>query len=193
MSQEIKTQLVNSKPGQEPGVLIAGADINLLPKEMIASYSGQVSEQLNSPWTNPKTPSEIEAAIREARALICLTQDLRNVLAFAKLEYLGVNDAKQVLYEFGSWIGGNGYGRAVYEGGRDLSAEKYPYARLIAFVRPGNLKAQGIITETGGVKVGYTDTGKHIYDITRRQQPTQVIRMTEGGMWTLERNQRHVI
>lgn len=193
MNIEIKGELINTKPGQEPGVLLKGASLNLLPNEYITSYASQVSEQLNSPWTNPKTPEEIEAAIRQARSAICLSRDLSTVFAFAKLEYLGVNDAKQVLYEFGSWVGGNGCGRAVYEGGRDLAAQNYPYARLIAFVRSGNLKAQRIITETGGIKVGYTPEGKHIYDITRRQQPTEIIRRSQGGVWTMERNQRHVI
>lgn len=178
----------SSKPGQEPGLLFVGGNINTLPKERIASYSSQVSEQLNSPWTNPKTPAEIEKAIRDARAIICLTPDYEKVLAFAKLEYYGVNEAKQVLYEFGSWTGGNGCGKLVYEAGRDLSAETLPFARLIAFVRKGNLKAQKIITETGGVKVGYTPEGKHIYDITRRQHSTEVIRTSEGGIWVKQQN-----
>ena len=182
----------NAKSGQEPGVLLMGSNVNR-PGLDLKSYAAQVSEQLNSPWTKPKTPEEIENAMRGARAILCLSSDYKKVLAFAKLEYYGVNAAKQVIYEFGSWIGGNGFGRAVYEGGRDLGAEDYPFARLIAFVRSGNIKAQRIITETGGVKVGHTPEGKHVYDITRRQQPTETVIIGPGGMWTKERNFQHIV
>ena len=192
MNIESKNQR-NAENGHKPGVLVMGADLTFFSNERLGSYALQVSEQLNSPWTNTKTPKEIETAIREARSAICLSDDYSQVLAFAKLEFYGVNGAKQILYEFGSWVGGNGYGREVYEGGRDLAAKKYPYARLIAFVRSGNIKAQRIITETGGVKVGHTPEGKHIYDITRRQQPTEIVRIGTGGIWTSERNRRHVI
>lgn len=193
MNLEIAGHSNNYNSGKEPGVLIMGAKVNLLPSEHISSYAVQVSEQLNSPWTKPKTPEEIEIAIRKARSVICLSSDYEKVLAFAKIEQYGVNDAKQIIYEFGSWIGGNGCGRAVYEGARDLAAEDFPFARLIAFVRSGNIKAQRIITETGGVKVGHAPEGKHIYDITRRQQPTEVIKISPGGIWTIERNQRHIV
>ena len=193
MNIENQDKSKNNKPVHKPGVLVMGADLNFFSNESLGSYAHQVSEHLNSPWTNPKTPKEIEIAIREARAVICLSEDYSQVLAFAKLEFYGVNDAKQVLYEFGSWIGGNGCGKEVYEGGRDLATEKYPYACLIAFVRSGNIKAQRIITETGGVKVGYTHEGKHVYDITRRQQPTETIRMSSGGVWIKERNNNYII
>jgi RimJ/RimL family protein N-acetyltransferase len=185
-------------PHHFDGEIIMGSSVNHLSLEKQKVYAEQVSDQLErySQWTKPRTPTELERDMREARAILCLNPLDQELLAFGKIEYYGVNETKQVLYEFGSWISfaGNGYGKQVLESGRDLSAERFPYARLIAIVRSVNLKAQNIITESGGVKVGYIGTeGKHVYDITRRQQPTEIIKMSQGGMWTSERNYRHVI
>lgn len=168
--------------------IVMGAAVNLLSINKQEFYAEKISARLSQypELTKPRIEAELLRDMREARAVLYLNPDNQDLFAFGKIEYYGVNEARQVLYEFGSWIcfRGNGYGRQVLEAARDLAAEQYPFARLIAIVRSCNLKAQDIITESGGSKVGYIEPGmKHIYDITRRQHPTEVIRMVQGGVW----------
>jgi hypothetical protein len=179
------------------GEIIRGSEVASLPVSLQQKYIDQVVEKLSeSKWTKPQSVASIENAIRGARAIICHDLNAEELLAFGKLEYFGVNDAKQVIYEFGSWISfkGNGYGAQVLNAARDLAAEQFPYARLIAIVRPENLKAQNIITENDGHKVGYIGNEfKHVYDITRRQQPLNLVKTGPGGIWLTERNYQHII
>ncbi len=184
--------------GHGAGKIVMGGKVNSFCDEQISAYANQVSLQLDKypDFTKPKTALEIDRDMREARAILCLDPLNHDLLAFGKVKYYGVNEAKQVLYEFGSWVcfKGNGFGLQVLEGARDLAAEQFPFARLIAIVRPSNLKAQNIITECDGVKVGYIPPEmKHVYDITRRQQPLEIVKMGVGGIWTKERNQRHIV
>lgn len=191
-----KEKLGNPISEHIPGKIIMGGEIDILSLGVRQEYASYISEELGKHQDKTKLRSsiELERDMREARAILCLHPETEQLLAFAKLEYFGINDAKQIIYEFGSWIGKNGYGRDVLEAGRDLAAQQFPYARLIAIVRPSNLKAQRIITESGGIKVGYLDPlVKHIYDITRRQQPTNVIKLGQGGIWINQQNQGHIL
>lgn len=185
-------------PQHTEGKIVMGSAVNLFPQTLQEKFAGQVNMQLDKylDLTKPRTAAELERDMREARAILCLNPQNEEILAFGKIQYYGVNEAKQVLYEFGSWVcfAGNGYGKQVLEAARDLAAEQFPYARLIAVVRPSNLKAQKIITESGGMKVGYIPPEmKHIYDITRRQQPLEIVKMGVGGIWTKERNYQHIV
>lgn len=180
------------------GEIVTGEIVNLLPDELISAHAEQVSIQLDKypDLTKPRTAVELERDMREARAILCLEPHSQDLLAFGKIEYYGVNEARQVLYEFGSWVcfAGNGYGLQVLEAAKDLAAEQFPFARLIAIVRSSNLKAQNIITQSGGIKVGYIPPEmKHVYDITRRRQPLEIVKMGIGGIWTRERNNKHII
>lgn len=180
------------------GKIVMGGAVNLIPLEQQKLYAEQISLQLAkySEWANPKTAEELEWEMREARTVLCLNPYNQELFAFGKVGYYGVNEVKQVLYEFGSWVclKGNGYGKQVLEAARDLSAEQFPYARLIAIVRPSNHKAQDTLAQSGGVKVGYLEPEmKHVYDITRRQQPVEVIKMGSGGIWIWQQNQKHII
>lgn len=200
MNRKLNGEYQGLGPEFIKGEIIMGEAVGNLPKKLQGEYAELMSFELNQclELTKPRSREQWEKDMRDARAILCLNPENQDLLAFGKIEYFGrTTSPSQIFYEFGGWKKrkrGGPFGIQVLEGARDLAAEKFPYARLIAIVRAGNLNAQTIITENGGVKVGWINPEKkHVYDITRRQQPLEIIKMNPGGVWSVERNYQHII
>ncbi len=173
------------------GRIVMGADATVLPHSLQERYAEQVAIKLaESPWTKPQSADHLLWTIRDARAVLCVHPESFDLLAFGKIELFPKPIMGGTIHEFGSWASfvGNGYGKQVLAGARDLAAQKYPYDRLIAVVRAENHKAQMIMEEIGGNKVAYLNPGgRHVYDITKRQPITHVVN-NMNLVWTIEPN-----
>lgn len=136
--------------------IIMGEKILEIPWEKLNQYVSKVSKQLTLfPFTMLKfSPRQLRRSIKKGRVILSLKKN--KLVAFGQIWYYGKNPKGQKVYEFGSWLSfeKSGYGRAILLSAKDLIEEISPGAQLIAIVESNNLRAQKIIEDLGGVKIG---------------------------------------